>query len=266
VPCSRAAEICCFRWLKPDSPLHRDITLDDVRDDLLKVNVSGGILIEATNTPEEISWLLKLTEADDRCWGVIGWIHLEQPNAVEQINHFAQHPNFKGVRLNWLAPRSNPERLYAAMHALQDRRLVVDVLARPELLPDVAALIRDFPQLTFVLNHMGGSSMTKTGLEAWCDAMQPFVPLSNMRLKVSGYTPESYLSPYLQVADHCFGVQRLLFGSNYPLCVSYTETVETLRQAAADKDAPWQAALFRETALTTYNLHSREQPCGSSRD
>jgi len=242
-----------YHWLKSESPLNRDFSLADFRAETQKSNVIGGILMEATNTPQEIAWLLKVTEQDSRCWGVIGWIHLEQPDAAAQIKHFAAHPNFKGVRLNWLVSRPNPDRLYAAMQALQAHQLVVDVLARFEYLPEVAALIREFPRLTFVLDHMGGSPLSAATLGAWCSTMRPFVSLPNVMLKVSGYSTETSLRGYLQAAVTCFGAHRLMFGSNYPLCQRYTQTIEILREAS---DTAWYAALFRENALTTYKLRS----------
>jgi L-fuconolactonase len=73
-----------YHWLEVGSALDRDFRLEDIRREMAALNVVGGLLMEATNTPEEIPWLLAICEADPRCLGVIGWIHLEEADASEQ--------------------------------------------------------------------------------------------------------------------------------------------------------------------------------------
>lgn len=249
-----------YHWLEAGSALYKDFHLTDLRAEMEPLDVVGGILIEATNTPAEISWLLELSAADSLIWGVIGWLHLDEPDALAQITHFAQHSSFKGVRLNWLAPRPNTSMLDNAMQAVSRNGLVVDVMARWEYLSDVATFIRHHPAVSFVLEHLGGAPLTEALLPGWRAQMQPFALLPNVAVKISGYAQpiaERTLHAYVQTALNLFGAHRLMFGSNYPLCLSigdYSKTVITLQNAAADWDQTEQNALFYTTARRIYHL------------
>ncbi len=253
-----------YHWLEAGSALDRDFSLEDVREEMRALVVRGGILIEATNTSVEIPWLLEIGQADSLRWGVVGWIDLEHPDVQAKIDHFAHHEHFKGVRLNWLASRPQPERLHAAMLALQSHALVVDILTRFDRLPEVAGFIARYPDTVFVLDHLGGVPVGTGELEVWRATLKLFATLPNVVVKFSGYTTHdaalptvSTLRDYLQAAVEALGVERLMFGSNYPICLSassYSETVMRLREAASELNAGERAALFGRTALKTYRL------------
>lgn len=257
-----------YHWLETGSALDRDFRLEDIRREMMPLNVVGGLLMEATNTPEEIPWLLAICEADPRCLGAIGWVHLEQADASEQIHRFAQHDHFKGVRLNWLTSRPETHCLDAAMLALQEHNLVVDILPHCDFLPEIAAFIGQYSDVTFVLDHLGGVPIHARGLSDLFDALCMFAPLPNVVIKFSGYwrpagtAPVSVLRDYLDVAVEIVGVERLMFGSNWPICLnaaSYTDTIRCLQAACAHLDAEMQSALFYETTAATYRLaHKKE--------
>lgn len=246
-----------YHWLTPGSPLDRDVSLDELHAERLALNVQGGILIEATNTVDEIAWLLDTADSDSLNWGVIGGLDVEHPDSATQIDQFSQHPRFKGVRLNCLMPRHEPEKLYPALMALAARALVVEVLTHPHQLPMLATLARDFPSLTFVLNHFGGWTLTQTGIRAWCIALQPFMALSNVALKISGFADidVTTLRSYIHAADFLFGIQRLLIGSNTPFCPhGYSPAIRLLLAACTDQPEVWHSAVFRDNARAIYRL------------
>ena len=252
-----------YHWLAAGSWLDRDFGLTDVREEMNALGVVGGLLMEATNTPEEIPWLLEISDMVEGQWGVIGWIHLEQPDAAEQIAHFAQHPHFKGVRLNWLQSRPQSQSLDTAMAAVSAAHRVVDVLAHSDYLPEIAFFMRAHPQVSFVLEHLGGVAITAAGLDDWRSRMELFAALPNVALKISGYTTTTEttadlpLRTYVETAVDQFGCQRLLFGSNYPMCLkttSYTETLAYLQAATARLSTSERNALFFETAPHIYQL------------
>ncbi len=253
-----------YHWLKAGSSLDRDFGIDDILKEMKSLGVMGGILIEATNTPEEIPWLLEVSELSDLYWGVIGWIHLEQADAPKQITHFAQRPRFKGVRLNWLEARIQTSSLNSAMQVIKISNLVVDVLTRWEHLPDILIFMRNYPQVSFVLEHLGGIPLTTDMLITWQTLMKPFSILPNVAVKISGYTLSSahitekaILFDYLQSAVELFGSNRLMFGSNYPMFLnttSYTSTFTQLYEASTRLGDAARTALFYETARHIYGL------------
>ncbi|MBA3871629.1 MAG: amidohydrolase family protein [Anaerolineae bacterium] len=253
-----------YHWLKAGSWLDRNFGIDDVLEEMKSLGVMGGILIEATNTPEEIPWLLEVSETSDLHWGVIGWIHLEQMDAPKQITHFAQHPHFKGVRLNWLEARLQTSSLYSAMQVIKTSNLIVDVLTRWEHLPDILIFMRNYPQVSFVLDHLAGIPLTTAMLATWQTVIRPFSTLPNVTLKISGYSfssehtsEKTALVDYLQSAVDLFGSNRLMFGSNYPMFLNtatYTTTFTQLYEASAFLSESARSALFCKTAEKIYHL------------
>lgn len=247
-----------YHWLTPGSPLDRIFSLNDYAADMDALKVQGGILLEATNTPEEIAWLLAAAEESPLEWGVVGWIDLDQASALAEIERWAQHPRFKGVRLNWLTPRADPERLYPALAALKRHGLVVEVLAHPDQLPQITGLTRLFPALTFVLNHFGGWALTHNRVDQWKWQMHVSSRLPNTVLKISGFAGADVvtLRAYIQAADALFGPQRLVVGSNMPFCPhGYDTAIRLLTEACAEQSTAWQHAVFRENAQFIYTLN-----------
>lgn len=245
-----------YHWLIPGSPLDRNYCLEDFAADMDAFQVQGGLLIEATNTPEEIAWLLSAADAAALDWGVIGWLHLNRPSALTKIEHYAQHPRFKGVRLNLLTPQ-DMTLFDPALAAIERRGLVVDVLSQPDQLASAAALAERFPTLMFVLEHFGGWSLNMDTVHAWANVMQPLADLPNLILKVSGFagTDSSTLRAYLHAADALFGRYRLIFGSNAPFCPQgYGAALRLFLDACADQPAAWRSAVLRDTARVVYQL------------
>jgi L-fuconolactonase len=246
-----------YHWLAPGSLHDRDYSLDDIRPEMEKARVCGGLLIEATNTEAEIDWLLAAAERETNLsWGVIGSIDMEDTGAPARIRRCARNPRFKGVRLNWLAGRCCSQRLRESMLAIQASRLVVDLLADPDYLPSIARFVGLYPSVTFVLNHFGGWDLT-ADVERWGEAMQPFTAMPNVAVKISGYASldGGRLRAYLDVADRLFGVERLLFGSNYPFCIDgYKAAVHTVTAVCAGRPDAWRSALLRDTAASIYHL------------
>lgn len=248
-----------YHWLETGSWLDNDFGLTAVREEMKNLGVVGGILMEATNTPDEIPWLLDICESDDLCYGVIGWVHLEQADAPAQIAHFARNPHFKGVRLNWIETRARTQSLDESMEAISALKLVVDVLPSWEHLPDIAAFMRAHPQVSFVLEHLGGMAITETMLPTWEAIMERFADLPNVAVKISGCTPSAAmpLRAYVETAVKLFSSRRLMFGSNYPICLNtatYTKTVACLQAATIGLSKSARTALCFETAQQIYHL------------
>ncbi|NJR12890.1 amidohydrolase [bacterium] len=196
---------------------------------------------------------------------MVGWIDLEQADASEQIHQFARHPHFKGVRLNWLEERPDPDRLESALIALQNNQCSVDVLTHASFLPDIAAYIKRHPSVTWVMDHFGGVALDDVSLKDWRETLRLIAPLTNVVIKLSGYTSRqhtvnvSLLREYIHQAQDIVGAHRLMFGSNWPLCVGvldYAAGLHLLQDACTSFDEITQAALFHDTAVKTYRLVS----------
>jgi L-fuconolactonase len=253
-----------YHWLAKDSPLHRDEAPDELFAELRALRVTSGILMEATNTPAEIDWLLAIAVQQSDAWGVVGWIDLESTHAVEQIAAYAEHSCFRGVRLNWLQTRVGAPALDAALHTLAVHDCSIDVLTQHEHLPVLADFIAAYPENRFVLNHFGGALPDTRALKAWRVLMQPLAALPNVVLKVSGYVsayaPLPTVEQLVQILDFAvalFGAERLLYGSNYPMFrpgITLEQTQRLLWDAAGQLHPQVQKQLFYDTPRKSYRL------------
>jgi L-fuconolactonase len=252
-----------YHWIQPDSPLDCDFDLADMLMAMATLPVMGGILVEAANTSAEIEWLLAVAASDSKRWGVVGWIDLEQATAPQLIAHFAQQSSFKGVRLNWVVPHPNPGLLTPAMETLAAHRLVVDVLTLPAHWDSLIEFMETYQATTFVVEHLGGITITNRELSSWHAGMARLAHLPNVVLKVSAFTtptlPEATtFGDYLKVVLSLFGPERLLFGSNWPICLAtltYTDTVLWLHHILIAQNFADLDALFWGNAARIYSFY-----------
>jgi L-fuconolactonase len=245
-----------YPWIAAGSPLDRDVLPGELRQVVAGQPVVGGLLVEAANTPAEIPWLLLCAAQLPGQWGVIGSLPLDAADAPEQIARWAADPRFRGVRLNWFEPRPETAPLRPAMDALARAGLALDLLCNPEYLPEISRFARDHADVSIVLNHFGGAQPGRDSLAA----LEPFSRLETVRVKVSGFScGADQLRAALTRLDELFGPGRMLFGSNYPLCLSrgaYAEVLALALEAAGIWDEAWRAQLFTRTACSVYRLQS----------
>jgi L-fuconolactonase len=241
-------------WIQAGSALDRDFGLDDVRAAMGTCGVRGGVLVEATNTPQEIPWLLEIAAKESHPWGVVGWIDLDQPDAVEQIAHYSRDPRFKGVRMNWFEERTLPAK--AVMRAMRSGGLVLELLTNWEALPEIALFIAEHPDNTFVLDHFGGAVLSADGLPEWESVMTPLAGLPNVAVKVSGFhgVEAAVLRGFVDSAVGLFGAERLMFGSDYPLGDSGTRYSDTVTRLQAHLDRASRSLVFCHSAQRWYGL------------
>lgn len=250
-----------YHWLTAGSPLDRDVMLTDLEPVLAASGVYSGVLIEATNTPEEITHLLDISAASPLQPGVIGWLPADYPDTAQEIARLARHPSFKGIRLNGLSAETPA--LTLTLKALEAHSLVVDLLTQPNQLAGMAHLIAAHPGLWFVLDHMGGLDLSQPAPHIWHEQLRPLADLPNVIGKISGFgglpAPQRTISlrALVEVAADLFGSERLMFGSNVPFGLdqtSYADMVHSLDEAVQTLPAPAQEDIFAKTAARIYRL------------
>jgi len=249
-----------YHWLEADSPLNTDFLLPNIKADMLACGVVGGVLMEATNHPQEIDWLLEISHASHMPMGVIGWI---PPNLHQELSIFAKNSRFRGIRLNWLEPHPNSRILTPLLQACEAHGLVVDVLTNPDHLHAVANLIADYPHIMFVLDHMGGIDMVHITPKLWQQSLQPLAELPNVIGKISGFSTLAIdhitptIRPLVEIGLTLFGSERLLFGSNIPFGlnqIGYKDIVASFRDAINHLPQTIQADICHKTAQRIYQL------------
>ena len=195
-----------------------------------RLGIDGSVAVQARQSLDESRWLLKL--ADESCLikGVVGWVDLRSENVEDQLAEFAEHPKFVGVRhVVQDEPDENfmllPE-FIRGISKLKSYDLSYDILVFPKQLPAAIELVKQFPDQSFVLDHIAKPLIKDKEISTWDEHIRELAQFSNLTCKVSGMITEanwtawktSDFTPYLDVVFEAFGEDRLMYGSDWPVC------------------------------------------------
>ncbi len=253
-----------YAWIKPESPLHRDYLPTEARREMDLAGIEACVLVEADNSFQETAWLLEQAERHAHIAGVVGWADVLDPAAIPALAVYADHAQFKGVRMGWFEPKDNWETIATTIGLLNRPGLSCDLLLNPPALPQLKKVIARNPGVTFVLDHFAGAKIAAVRHTMWAAGIQPLAEHPNVVLKVSGYmtaypalTPE-VLEAYLGVALEAFGADRLLYGSDWPVSTSrghsYRDSLAALLSVIETLSPGEQAAILGGTATRVYRL------------
>jgi L-fuconolactonase len=220
---------------------------------------------------EETCTLLEVAAATPFVAGVVGWVDLTSPDVAERLAELRARPDgcyLVGIRhqvhdeadADWLL-RNDVRR---GLHALQDAGLAYDVLVRTRELPAALDMARAFPELRLVVDHIAKPPIASGELEPWAGRLAALARLEHVSCKFSGLVTEADwarwrpedLAPYAERVVEWFGEDRLLFGSDWPVCTlaaSYDEVV-----AVAERAVGRSAKVFDENAARVYALSSAD--------
>lgn len=257
-----------YRWIS-DPVLKHNFTPEDSLAVMQAAGVDAYVLVEAgVNQPAELHWFLELAAQYAHIAGVVGSIDLTGDVAAVLATVNPAHRDYlKGVRISVTDPHADFAPMSQGLQVLATNSLTCDLLIRNNTLSKVADLVAEHPDLTFILDHFAGATITADGYPAWREALEPVAALPNTVMKVSGYltiadpkppTPDM-LRPYLNIALELFGSQRLMYGSDWPVCLmgdSYQVAVDLLKTLTSDLNATEQTDIWSRTAIRTYHLSS----------
>ncbi len=211
--------------------LKRDFLPEHLKAELEKEGFEGSVAVQASQTLEETQWLLGLAEKFSYIKGVVGWVDLRSPEARRQLQKFASRSKFKGVRH---VAQSEPDDRFLVgkdflegIKALEEFHLTYDILVFPRQLPAAIELARRFPRQPFVLDHIAKPEIKAGKMSPWRENIRELAQNPNVYCKLSGmvteadwkgWKPEDF-KPYLDVIFEAFGPKRLLFGSDWPVCL-----------------------------------------------
>jgi L-fuconolactonase len=260
-----------YGWLTPEVPvLFRDFLPADLSPELKAAQINKTIVVQAAATLAETEFLLQLSESDESIIGVVGWLDLENPEWLKQFNRLRKHPKFVGIRI-MIQEMKDPEEVIkpnvvAALALLAELDFPVDLLAISNQLPAVIKLLKLIPNLRAVLDHLGKPLIAQAQLEPWSSQLREIAGFPKLNCKLSGmvteadpiqWKPEDFTA-YIQHAIEVFGVDRVMFGSDWPVCLlasSYTEVVEVLTQGLPDTWTEMdKTKLFGSNAAAFYKL------------
>ncbi len=257
-----------YGWIDEKRALQRDFLPADLLKEVAAAGVGGTIVIQARQTMEETRWLLQQAEDCEAICGVVGWAPIageEFPACMEEFEH---RPKLKGLR-HVIQGERDPDYILredfnSGIRCLRGSGLVYEILVHARQLPQAIAFVDSHPEQAFVLDH-AARPMMEEGLEPWATQMRElgrrdhvWCKLSGMVLEAEGKTwDEAILKPYLDVAVEAFGPDRLMAGSNWPVCLlttGYAEWFEVLQRHLAPLTARERTSIFAQNARTVYGL------------
>lgn len=211
--------------------LKRDFLPADLKPLLDSEGFDGSIAVQARQDAEETEWLLELAGQNQFIKGVVGWVDLCSPDVGAELEQLAQHPKFVGVR-HVLQDEPDPEFMLRpdfkrGLRLLAQHGLAYDLLLYPRHLPVAVRLVREFPNQQFVLDHIAKPLIADGLIEPWDWDIRELAEFDHVWCKVSGMVTEARwndwttadFAPYLDLVFEAFGSDRLMIGSDWPVCM-----------------------------------------------
>ena len=256
-------------WIGPEmGTLKRDFLPEDLYPVLQASQIDGCIAVQAEEHLRETAFLLELSESHPWILGVVGWVEVAQDNLDELLDSWSQASKLLGFRE--ILQSKEPEYLLRkefvrGIQKLGSRGYTYDILTYPRQLPAALSLVDKCPNQRFVIDHLSKPDIKTGDWKAWKKSLQPFGERELVHAKVSGLVTEAdwkkwdanQLYPYLEIALEIFGPKRLLFGSDWPVCLlagEYGQVLEVIESFTNQLSADEKDAILGDTAQEFYSI------------
>lgn len=261
-----------YDWMPPGpSRLRQNFMPDWIAPILHDHNFDGGIATQAIRSLEETRWLLELSDRFEMILGVAGWVDLTDARVGQTLDELQRHPRFVGVKVpahreddpQWLLR----EDVLQGLGEVSRRNLPFDLMITPRQLAQVAQIAERIPNLRMAIDHIAKPPIASHELEPWASDIAETAKLPQVYSKLSGLITEAeehwaadQVRPYVQHVFRCFGPRRLMFGSDWPICLSrgtWKAVLATFTQALGALQQETREQLLGLTALEFYRLPDR---------
>ena len=247
----------------------RDFLPPDLAPLMAAEGLDGSVAVQARQSVEESRWLLALAEAHPLVKGVVGWVDLQSHCVADDLHVLAANPTFVGVR-HVVQDEPDPrfvlgEGFLRGLRQLHHHGLTYDLLLYPHQLPAAIELVGLLPEQPFVVDHLAKPRIAAGEIEGWGRDIQAIARHENVRCKVSGMVTEAArqgwsrddFTPYLDLVLEAFGPERLMFGSDWPVCLlagEYADVDAIPRDYFSRLSVPEQRMIWGGTAARFYGL------------
>jgi L-fuconolactonase len=252
--------------------IRRDFLPADLKKEVDDAGFDGVITVQARQTLEETRWLLSLAAQNDFIKGVVGWVPLTDSSACRDLESFAQNPRLCAVRH---VVQSEPDGFLLrkdfnnGVSILRELDLAYDLLILERQLPEAIIFVDQHPQQVFVLDHLAKPRIKEQMLDPWRRNLKELARREHVFCKISGLVTEADLAtwnegqlrPYFEIALESFGPSRLMFGTDWPVCLaacSYRRWYDVVGRFASALSAEERADIFGGTAERAYGLRQQE--------
>jgi L-fuconolactonase len=272
-----------YGWIDDSmATLRRDFLPPESVREMASAGVDACVAVQVRQSLEETRWLLALAEDHPQVAGVVGWFDLQSADVWAQLDRFAAHPKLVGVR--HIVQSEADDRFLVrpafcrGIAQLEAFGLPYDLLIYPRHLPVAAEFVSQFERQRFVLDHLGKPDIRGGERRIWERDLRRLAAHPNVYAKLSGLVTEAdharwtpaQIRPYLDVAFDCFGAERLMIGSDWPVCTvaaDYARTIAVVTDyvaalASADREAVLGGNAKRFWRLGAIDETSSSDPAG----
>ena len=250
--------------------LRRNFLPEDLYPIIKEQNIDGTITVQADQSEDETNFLLKLADENDWIVGVVGWIDLMGDDIERRLEHFSSLKKLKGFRHIVQAEPDNNfmlnEKFQNGISRLKHFNFTYDILVFPHQLPAAIKLSEKHPEQKFILDHIAKPFIKKNEIEPWASEIRELARNKNVFCKISGIVTEADhknwkpedIYPYLDVVFESFGYDRLLFGSDWPVCLlagTYKQVVNLIEEYTRNISPEEKEKIFGMNARLFYNIN-----------
>lgn len=258
-----------YGWMSPDlKPLYRDFGPEDLAPLMRAAGIARSVLVQAAETEAETDFLLEIAARTDFVAGVVGWADMLAADFPARLDHYARQPKWIGLRP--MLQEHDPAliadpRFRASLSEVARRGVPFDILTFPRHLPELLRALRETPGLHAILDHISKPDMTGPVDPAWAEGIRALAAMPNIYCKISGLVTEAgpdwsaeRIRPFVTLVAESFGPERLVFGSDWPVCnmsATHGQVVGLAREILGGLYGPEQMRAIMETnGLRFYRL------------
>lgn len=248
--------------------IQRDFFPEDLLPHVKTHALEGTVAVQADQSEAETRFLLELANQHPFIKGVVGWLDLRSPSIESRLEHFSQFRKLKGLRHVVQAEPTgfllHPD-FQRGIAALRTYSYTYDILIREHQLEEAIAFVTMFPEQKFVVDHIAKPNIRNGNRSTWSKQMTELAKRSNVLCKLSGMVTEADwknwkradFTPYLDLVVNAFGTQRVMYGSDWPVCLvagTYADQFSIVEEFLAPFSDSEKQAILHENAVRFYNL------------
>ena len=256
-------------WIDDEmADIRKDFLPADLQPVLQQNTIDGCVAVQADQTEDETNFLLQLANENSFIKGIVGWVNLRADDIEQQLEHYGQFNAIKGFRhvLQGEEPEFMLQPNFArGIAALQKNGFTYDILIFPKHLKAAIELVQQFPNQPFVIDHIAKPYIKAGLIDEWQQDMATIARYENVHCKISGMVTEADyhnwkpqdFTPYLDAVVAAFGTSKIMYGSDWPVCLvagSYEKMLDIVEQYFSAFSAEEQAMFFGGNATKFYRL------------
>lgn len=257
------------QWINDDmADIRKDFSPDDLFPLLQKNNIDATVLVQVDQTETETNLLIDLASKYNFIRGIVGWVDLKSDNIQDRLSYYKQNDIVKGFR--HILQGEDPEfmleqKFLKGIAALKWFNLTYDILIFPRHLSAAIELVKKNPNQLFVIDHIAKPYIKLGLIQEWKDGIEAISKFDNVYCKISGMVTEADFAkwnqndfrPYIDIVVNAFGTKRIMFGSDFPVCLvaaSYEEVLSIAQDYFSSFSITEQQDFFGNNAIHFYNL------------